>query len=64
MGAAISEVRAKSVASYVFHFVFVWERGHGTLRVFPAKVFVKEDEVCEASANFDHGLLKGCKVCL
>ena len=56
VGASISEVRAKSVASYVFHFVFVWERRHGTLRIFPAEVLVKEDEVCEASANFDHGL--------
>ena len=56
MSAAISEVRPKSVASYVFHFVFVWERRHGTLRVFPAEVLVKKDEVCEASANFDHGL--------
>ena len=64
MGAAISEVRPKSVPSYIFHFVFVWERWHGTLRVFPAEVLVKEDEVCEAPANFDHRLLKGRKICL
>lgn len=40
MGATVRKVRPKSVASYVFHFVLVWERGHGTLRVFPAEVLV------------------------
>ena len=60
--AAVCEVRPESVATDVFHFVLVWERGDGALGVFAAEEFVEEDKVRKASADFNGGLLEGCKI--
>jgi len=52
VGSPVGEVGAEAVAPDVFHFVFVRERGNGTLGILFAELFVEEDEVSEAAADF------------
>lgn len=58
----MGKVRSEAVAADVFHFVLVWERGDGALRVFSTEHFVKENEVGETTTNFDGGFLEGGEV--
>lgn len=62
VGSSMGKVRPKTVAADVFHFVLVWERRNGALRVFSAEHLVKEDEVGEAATDFDSRFLKGGEV--
>jgi len=55
VGTPISEIGPEAVAADVFHLVLVWKRRNGALWVFAAEVFVEEDEVSEATADFDGG---------
>ena len=64
MGAALGEVWAEAVAANVLHFVLVWEWGDGTGGVFLCECFVEKDEICEAAADGEGGLLKGLEICL
>lgn len=50
---SISEVRAEAVTANIFHLVLVWEGGDSALWVFAAEVFIEENKVGKATANFD-----------
>lgn len=58
MSSSIRKVKSKAVAANVFHFVLIWERGNGALRVFSAETLVEENEVGETAADFDGGFLE------
>lgn len=58
VSSSIGKVRPKAVAADVFHFVLIWERGNGALRVFSAEILVQENEVGETAADFDGGFLE------
>ena len=58
----MGKVGPKTVAADVFHFVLVWERRNGALRVFSAEHFVKEDEVGKTTTGFDSRFLEGGEV--
>lgn len=62
VSSSVGEVRAKTVAADVFHFVLVWERRNGALRVFSAERLVKKDEVGETPTDFDCRFLKGGEI--
>ena len=62
MSSSKGKVRPKAVAADVFHFMLVWERWNGALRVFSAKHLVKENEVGETATDFDDGFLERGKV--
>lgn len=62
VSSSMGKVRPKAVATDVFHFVLVWKRGDGTLRVFSTKDLVKKNEICEAAADLDSGFLEGGEV--
>ena len=62
VSSSVSKVRAKTVAADVFHFMFVWERRNGALRIFPAEGLVEEDEVGKTPTDFDGRFLKGGEV--
>lgn len=58
VSSSMGKIRPKAVAADVFHFVLVWERGDGTLRVFSAEHLVQENKVGEAATYFDGGFLE------
>ena len=62
MGSSVGKVGPKTVPTDVFHFVLVWERGNGALRVFSAEHFVEEDKIGKTATDFDSRLLKGGEV--
>ena len=64
VSSSMGEVRAKAVAADIFHFVLVWERRNGALRVFSAERLVEENEVGEPATNFDEGFLEGGEISL
>ncbi len=62
MGAALSKIRAKAVASNVLQFVFIGERGHSTLRIIAGELLVEENEIGEPPADFGCTFCKGFEV--
>ena len=58
----MGKVGTKPVATDVFHFVLIWERRNGTLRIFSTEHLVKENEVGEAATDFDCRFLEGREV--
>lgn len=58
----MGEVRTEAVASDVFHFVLVGQRGNGTLWILARELFVEEDEIGEAAADFTGGFGKRLEV--
>ena len=62
VSSSMGKVRPKAVAADIFHFVLVWERGDGALRVFSAEHLVKENEIGETAAHFDGRFLEGGEV--
>ena len=62
VSSSVGKVGAKTVAADVFHFVLVWERRNGALRVFSAERLVEEDEVGETPTDFDGRFLEGGEV--
>ena len=64
MRSSLGEVGSKTVASYIFHLVFIWERRDGAGSIFLRERLVEEDEVCEAAANAKVGFLERFKICL
>ena len=64
VSSSLGKIGSKSVSSDVFHLVLVRQGRNGALRVLPGELLVQEDEVGEASADFDQRLLKRSEVCL
>lgn len=62
VGASLGEVGAETVAAYVLHLVLVGQGRDGALREFFRELFPEEDEVCEAAADGEFGLLEGLEV--
>ena len=62
VSSSMCKVRPKAITADVFHFVLVWERGDGALRVFSAEHLVKENEIGETATNFDGACLEGGEV--
>ena len=58
----MGKIGPKTVPADIFHFVLVWERRYGALRVFSAEHLVKEDEVGETASDFASRFLEGGKV--
>ena len=52
MCSSLGEIGAKTIASDVFHLVFVRQRGDSALWILAGKLFVEEDEVGEPPADF------------
>ena len=62
VSSSMRKIGPKTVPTDVLHFVLVWERGDGTLRVFSAEHFVQEDKIREATTDFHSRFLKGGEV--
>ena len=58
----MGKVGPKTIATDIFHFVLIWERRNGALRVFSTEHLVKENEVGETATDFDCRFLKGGEV--
>lgn len=60
--APLGEVRTEAVSTNVLHLMLVGQRGNGALRILFCELFPQEDEVGEAAADGEFGLLEGLVV--